>query len=96
MAGLLPGKAGRLVGNAPGAAVSGLFSNVYRGRRVLLTGHTGFKGSWLTLWLSRLGAELSGFSLEPPTSPSLFAMSVGDRIADRDVGVAARAESRAL
>jgi CDP-glucose 4,6-dehydratase len=42
------------------------------GRRVLLTGHTGFKGSWLSLWLQQLGAELSGFALSPPSQPSLF------------------------
>ncbi len=42
------------------------------GKRVLLTGHTGFKGSWLSLWLQSLGADLQGLALEPPTSPSLF------------------------
>lgn len=47
-----------------------LFGNVYRGRRVLITGHTGFKGSWLALWLARLGARLSGLALDPATSPS--------------------------
>lgn len=45
----------------------------YRGKRVLVTGHTGFKGAWLTLWLLEMGAEVQGFSLEPPTEPSLFA-----------------------
>lgn len=44
----------------------------WRGRRVFLTGHTGFKGSWLSLWLQRLGAELTGYALAPPTQPSLF------------------------
>jgi CDP-glucose 4,6-dehydratase len=44
----------------------------YRSRRVLITGHTGFKGSWLALWLIRLGAEVIGYSLEPPTTPNLF------------------------
>lgn len=44
----------------------------WRGRRVLLTGHSGFKGSWLTLWLHRLGAEVTGISLPPATAPSLF------------------------
>jgi CDP-glucose 4,6-dehydratase len=44
----------------------------WRGRKVFLTGHTGFKGSWLTLWLKRLGANVSGYSLPPNTTPSLF------------------------
>jgi CDP-glucose 4,6-dehydratase len=44
----------------------------WTGRRVLLTGHTGFKGSWLSLWLQALGAEVHGLALEPPTDPSLF------------------------
>lgn len=44
----------------------------WRGRRVLLTGHTGFKGSWLTIWLASLGAEVTGMSLVPATTPNLF------------------------
>jgi len=44
----------------------------WRGKRVFLTGHTGFKGSWLSLWLQALGAELHGFALAAPTTPSLF------------------------
>jgi CDP-glucose 4,6-dehydratase len=44
----------------------------WRGRKVFLTGHTGFKGSWLTLWLDGLGADVTGYSLDPPTHPSLF------------------------
>jgi len=44
----------------------------WKGRRVLLTGHTGFKGSWLSLWLEALGANVTGYALEPPTEPSLF------------------------
>ena len=47
-----------------------MFSDVYRGRRVLLTGHTGFKGSWLAMWLQALGAEVTGVSLAPQSSPS--------------------------
>jgi CDP-glucose 4,6-dehydratase len=45
----------------------------WRGRRVFITGHTGFKGGWLSLWLQSLGAELQGYALEAPTTPSLFA-----------------------
>jgi CDP-glucose 4,6-dehydratase len=44
----------------------------WSGRRVFLTGHTGFKGSWLSLWLNALGAEVTGYALAPPTEPSLF------------------------
>lgn len=48
------------------------FAGCYRGKRVLLTGHTGFKGAWMAEWLLALGAEVTGFALPPPTSPSLF------------------------
>ena len=44
----------------------------WKDRRVFLTGHTGFKGSWLSLWLDRLGADVTGYALEPPTRPSMF------------------------
>src|SRR6516164_7506006 len=44
----------------------------WRGRRVFLTGHTGFKGSWLSLWLNALGADVTGYALDPPTQPNLF------------------------
>jgi len=47
----------------------------WSGRRVFITGHTGFKGAWLSLWLERLGATVTGFALEPPTSPSLFSLA---------------------
>ncbi len=47
----------------------------WRGKRVLLTGHTGFKGSWLSLWLQQLGAVVTGYSLPPPTDPSLFELA---------------------
>ncbi len=49
-----------------------LFGGIYAGKKILITGHTGFKGSWLSLWLCRMGAQVTGFSLEPPTQPSHF------------------------
>lgn len=48
------------------------FNNVYKGKKVLVTGHTGFKGSWLSTWLVMMGAEVHGFSDEIPTNPSMF------------------------
>lgn len=47
-----------------------LFDDIFRGRKILITGHTGFKGSWLALWLTRLGAEVSGMALPPDTTPA--------------------------
>ncbi|MEI7842792.1 MAG: CDP-glucose 4,6-dehydratase [Gallionellaceae bacterium] len=47
-------------------------SSFWQGRRVLLTGHTGFKGSWLSLWLQSMGSQVVGYALAPPTNPSLF------------------------
>lgn len=56
-----------------------LFGNIYAGRRVLVTGHTGFKGSWLALWLRELGAKVAGLALAPDTSPSHWvALSLSD------------------
>jgi CDP-glucose 4,6-dehydratase len=52
--------------------VSNLFTGIYRKRRVLVTGHTGFKGSWLCLLLRKLGADVYGYALDPPTKPSLY------------------------
>jgi CDP-glucose 4,6-dehydratase len=55
--------------------------NVYAGKRVLMTGHTGFKGGWLATWLTRLGAEVTGYSFPPSTTPSLFeAAAIGRRV----------------
>lgn len=50
-------------------------ANFWRGKRVLLTGHTGFKGAWMALWLSRLGAQVTGVSLPPETEPNLFSLA---------------------
>ena len=46
-------------------------------RNVFLTGHTGFKGAWLSLWLRRMGAQVTGYALEPPTQPNLFVLTQG-------------------
>ena len=54
----------------------------WSGKRVLLTGHTGFKGAWLSLWLARLGAKVVGISLPPATSPSLSVLAGIDRLID--------------
>jgi len=59
-------------GSLGGMSVSRYFDDAYRGRRVLVTGHTGFKGSWLALWLGELGAKVAGYSLDIPTQPSNF------------------------
>lgn len=61
------------------------FGDRYRGRRVLLTGHTGFKGSWLALWLTELGAEVVGVSLAPNTAPNhwdLLGLGIADHRLD--------------
>jgi len=61
-----------------GSSLEGLVKenlNFWSGRRVFLTGHTGFKGSWLALWLARLGAHVRGFSLDPDTDPNLFTVA---------------------
>ena len=60
------------------------FTNTYSNLPVLITGHTGFKGSWLTTWLLELGATVIGYSLpEPPTQPSNFVLSgLSERISD--------------
>lgn len=49
-----------------------MFNEIYRDKKILVTGHTGFKGSWLSLWLKTLGADVFGYSLAPNTSPSLY------------------------
>ena len=51
-----------------------LFCGVYKKRKVLVTGHTGFKGSWLAFWLSQMGADVLGYALEPDTNPNHFSM----------------------
>ena len=50
------------------------FNNIYCGKKVVITGHTGFKGSWLTLWLTELGAKVTGIALEPETNPNHWSL----------------------
>lgn len=69
------------------AAVENMGMNMefWKGKRVLITGHTGFKGSWLALWLSHMGANITGYSLQPPTEPNhyrLLEMDVNSIIGD--------------
>ncbi|MDC3315678.1 CDP-glucose 4,6-dehydratase [Candidatus Thioglobus sp.] len=61
-------------------------SDFWQGKRVFLTGHTGFKGSWLSLWLSSLGGEVKGYALNPPTTPSLFNEAKVDSLIDSQIG----------
>jgi len=58
----------------------------WQGKRVFLTGHTGFKGSWLSLWLSSLGSEVKGYALSSPTSPSLFNEARVESVIDSQIG----------
>ena len=58
----------------------------YKGKRVLVTGHTGFKGSWLIFWLHRMGAKVCGYALEPASSPSLYECIGGDGLCESRIG----------
>ena len=61
--------------------IKDIFAEVFRGRRVLVTGHTGFKGSWLCIWLNELGAEVTGVGLDPYSERDNFVLSgIGKRI----------------
>lgn len=55
-------------------------SSFWKGKKVFITGHTGFKGSWLCLWLHKLGAKVTGYALNPPTEPSLFELSIASEL----------------
>jgi CDP-glucose 4,6-dehydratase len=62
-----------------------LLDGFFQGRRILITGHTGFKGSWLTLWLKRLGADITGISLSPTTAPSLASLLSIDALCEHHI-----------
>lgn len=66
--------------------IQNLFSSIFVDRKVLITGHTGFKGSWLSIILNELGAIVSGYALEPPTQPSLFNVIGLGNIIDSHIG----------
>lgn len=64
-----------------------MFNNIYKNKKVFLTGHTGFKGSWLALWLTQLGAKVCGYSLEPNTVPSMFnELNIAEKIEKSVIG----------
>jgi len=73
-----------------------LLGKALEGKSVLLTGHTGFKGSWLCLWLHRMGARITGLSLEPPTDPNHFEESKVTELLDRHIIGDIRDEKRVL
>ena len=60
------------------------FRSTFNNRSVLITGHTGFKGSWLTAWLTLLGARVSGYALDPPTRPSHFEVADISELLEND------------
>lgn len=71
--------------------------SIYKSAKVLITGHTGFKGSWLSLWLTQLGAEVHGLSLDVPSEPSHFiAASIASKINDHRVDIRDRASLNCL
>ena len=71
-----------------------MFANAFRGRRVLVTGHTGFKGSWLCQWLLDLGSEVHGYALAPNTAPNLFEiLDLEQRIHSHTIGDVRNAEA---
>ena len=63
-----------------------MFGDIFKGKTVLITGHTGFKGSWLSVWLKKLGANVVGYSLDSPTEPSLFKLAGLDKKIYSNIG----------
>jgi CDP-glucose 4,6-dehydratase len=75
---------------------SHLFEEAFRGRSIFVTGHTGFKGSWLCLWLNRLGARITGYALAPPTNPNHFTIAGAEQYLERHYEADIRDESSLL
>ena len=65
-----------------------MFSGLYAGKKVIITGNTGFKGSWLSLWLNKMGAEVFGYSLAPVDNPSLFEqLGLADKVHHQELSL---------
>ena len=60
-------------------------SEFWKGKKVFLTGHTGFKGSWLSIWLNSLGAVVKGYALKPATNPNLFTIAGIEGLVESDI-----------
>ena len=67
-------------------AINKINSDFWKGKKVFLTGHTGFKGSWISLWLNFMGAQVKGFALEAPTTPALFNEAKISHIIESEIG----------
>jgi len=64
------------------------FESNYKNKTVLITGHTGFKGAWLSLWLKKMGAKVVGISIDIPTNPSIFSVvKLSDQIDDHRLDI---------
>ena len=74
-------------GSLEGLDLNKLFSGVYAGKSVLVTGHTGFKGSWLCYWLTAMGARVTGLALAPDTQPSHWELLGLTAVDDRRVDI---------
>ena len=65
-----------------------MFNQIFKNKTVVVTGHTGFKGAWMTSWLLKLGAKVIGISIDIPTKPSLFeTMNLKEKITDYRIDV---------
>ncbi len=69
-----------------------LFESIYKGKKIFLTGHTGFKGSWLLVWLHRLGAHVKGYALSPQQPDDLYCLINGNRLCDSVIADVRNAE----